>query len=161
MCGVFLSWSLPQEMYREIRIDNLTPQAGKPRTGRRTDRGTVIQQIMCAQSPETFQKVGNRDGSRIESRNQPGGMVERSERNELKFVGGNGSENPPLPPSPSFRERRPIRPVITIRTKLCRIGAAAGMCQVFNQRRVESPYETMDGGQLPLRGLSFSTPVAT
>lgn len=28
------------------------------------------------------------------------------------------------------------------------------MCQVFNQRRVvESSYETMDGGQLPLRGL--------
>lgn len=33
------------------------------------------------------------------------------------------------------------------------------MCQVFNHRRVESPYETMDGGQLPLRGLSSSTPL--
>lgn len=97
----------------------------------RTDGRTVIQQIMCAQSPETFQKVGNRDGSHIESQNRRG-VADRSERNELKFAGGNGAretQSPPLVPrTPRFANEDRSSPVITIRTKLCRIGERPRGC---------------------------------
>jgi len=79
------------------------------------------------QSPETFQKVQNRDGgSHRKSELTAAGEVDRdrSERNEPKFAEG------PWDRLELIRKRRPILPVITIRTKLCRFGTTEDVSSI-------------------------------